>query len=136
MILINLTVIHSGPSVGKVLGTPKNLEITICENGSSNPPPAKPNPQTTSMGPRPPLNQNQPSHSTFGNLGQRPTNPPLAAVKQEQKPQTNQFYGAQPRTPVKQYGTTPSSFSGGAGSSPISSRNVFPITSLNPYQNK
>ena len=134
MILINLSVMHSGSTVGKVLGSPKNLEIThIAENKSSVPPSSKPLPQQV---PRPPLNQNQPSNATFGNY-QRPGNfaansLPQQPVKNELKTPPKQFYGA--KTNTKQYGASPS-FSG-VGGSPLAGRNIFPIASLNPYQNK
>ena len=125
---------HNGSSVGKVLGSPKNLEIThVTENNPSAPPSSKPLPQKV---PRPPPNQNQPSHATFGTY-QRPSNfaakpLPQQPVKNEQKTPTKQFYGAQTNT--KQYGGSPSF--PGVGGSPLAGRNIFPIASLNPYQNK
>lgn len=127
MILINFTIIHNGDSVGGILGSPKNLEITVCENGGSStkPPPTKP-----------PTNQ---SHPKFGDFQQRQgmvsaPPPQPTVVKQEiQKTPPKSFYGAQSN--MRQYGAMPPS-STSLSSSPMSTRSVFPITSLNPYQNK
>lgn len=142
MILISLSVLHQGSSIGKIIGTPKNLDIAVCENGSSSSlPPSKPPQQPPAATPKPPLNQNQPSsYPTFGghrggkssssSSGSMMAQP---SVKQEQKTPTKQFYGAQAN--AKPYGRSPSSLPS-VGGSPITTRNVFPIASLNPYQNK
>ena len=124
--------------MGKVIGTPKNLEIsTVSENTSSGPPQSKLPPHQQPTGAtgvtRPPLNQNQPSYPTFGNQRSVGSNPVPQSVKQEQKTPTKQFYGGQGNT--RQYGNSPS-FSGGSPQTQITSRNVFPIATLNPYQNK
>lgn len=119
---------HNGDSVGGILGSPKSLEITVCENGGSSavkPAPAKPV-----------VKQEQQSFPKFGDLQQRQNNvpPPQSSFKQDAQktPPPKSFYGAQ--SSMRQFGssTPPSSIS----SSPIASRNVFPITSLNPYQSK
>ena len=136
MILINLTVLHSGPTVGRVLGSPKNLEITVCENNTTNLPPPRPVTQQQQQPPpftaRKPLNQDQQSYSTFGN--RPPVTPPVK--KEQMTTPTKSFYGAQANN--KPYGNSPS-YPGNSSSSPqtqLVNRNVFPINSLNPYQNK
>ena len=138
MILINLTILHSGANVGKVLGTPKNLEISVCENSSishsSKTLPQQPPPASV----RPPLNQNQQPYTSFGSVSNQPTpvvttNTPQP-VKQQQVTPTKSFYGAQANT--KPYGNSPSFSGSSSPQTQITNRNVFPIASLNPYQNK
>ena len=123
MVLINVTVIHKGSKVGSMLGQPKNLEIKMCENGSSAQQISKPQPSVPYNN-RPPLGNNQPLRSTFGN----PVPPPSVPIEHKTPPK--KFYGGT-TTGGGGFRATPSS-----GKSPISGRNVFPIASLNPYQNK
>ena len=113
MILINLVVLHHGTNVGRVLGTPSQIDLVkVVPNGhSAQPyPPASSNPPA--MAPKPHLSTETASH--YGRMTARPGG-------------GEAFSG----TPV----TTPSTRSPMGGSSG-GRGNIYPIASLNPYQNK
>ena len=117
MIIINLAVLHRGSDVGRVLGTPTQMDlIKVVPNGHSAPAPAQPPPPVS-------------------------TNPPAMAPKPFPPAETGSYYGGTPARPSGggTFGgtpaTTPSTRSPMGGS--LGARgNIYPIAGLNPYQNK
>ena len=121
MIIINLTILHRGSDVGRVLGTPTQMDlIKVVPNGHSGPAPVPAQPPP-SMSSNPPVMASKPFHSAetgprYGGMAARPSGVGGGA-----------FGGTPATTPPSR--SPMGGSSGGRG-------NIYPIAGLNPYQNK
>lgn len=125
--MIAVTVLKGGNEVGTILGNPKQLEIQRTAGQPGQPQQQQPPPQATSY--PPPPQQNPYGSVNNGGMQQSHGQQPM---KHEPGVGSGSSYqpGSAPKTPTQR------GFFGSKQASPPSQRNIFPISSLNPYQGR